>query len=85
MTRVSAKRTIRSKVTVAARHISSLRHSDDVIDEIFDQHEQELAELENEIFIVSNDAADLRFEVENLKKQISDLTEHENGTGENNV
>lgn len=48
LTRESAKSSIRSKVTVATGHVHSLKHSDDVIDQIFDQHEDETAQLRME-------------------------------------
>jgi phosphoglycerate-specific signal transduction histidine kinase len=59
LTRESAKSSIRSKVTVATGHVHSLKHSDDVVDKLFDQHEDETSQL--------------RMENDDLQKRIEEL------------
>ena len=61
LTRESAKSSIRSKVTVASGYVHSLKHSDDIVDKLFDQHEAETVQLSME-----ND---------NLQKRIHELEE----------
>ena len=75
MTRESEKSKIRMSIVVDSKHINSLKKADEVIDQIFDEHEAQLKAKENDLERQDMIIKCLNIDLDNKEKLLKDKEE----------